>query len=319
MNKLLNSVFGLLSLVLIAVTMSCGGDTKEEEDTSCTFAVDEQCFCLANPSDTQCAEVCTTAKTFEEDADCFCTNNPDDSKCEELKFQTDPITYCFENPESSFCVSILVGGGFETEQDTLGGLAAGEAGNAGTGQWFFAGNGSRATYTLVEATGVGGSGTKTLKIELLTTQANNWEQQIVNSKTEITLGKRYILLVDVKPDKAGRKVNLHGGTNGSLDDYNWWDYSGSKQFELAAGWNQLGIYIQAPLDPDPDNYPDYDELKVDHVRAQVDFAFAENNTEGDRGTFYVDNLRVIEVGDWLSFDDEPGLYCLYYGGDQCSE
>jgi hypothetical protein len=312
----INLLIAFISSAIILI--NCGDD----EEQKCTFESDPICYCTDNPGDTQCDEICTPSKTFAEDPDCFCDNNPDDSQCEQLKFEKDPVNYSIDNPDSPLATDLLEIGTFES--DTTGvvkGADATDGGMANEG-WYFAAGSSpdwRAKYSIVESEGVDNS--KALKVELLTEQTSSWQQQITFTKNDVTVNRRFVMLVDIKPDKAGRTVKVHVGIDGSREEYSYWDFIGSfgsndniaEEYVLESGWQTIGIICQPPSDPDPDNYPGYDPKAVDHVRPQLSFAYAANYA-GGMATFLIDNIRVIDAGAYLDHtkEEDQALYCLYY-------
>lgn len=335
MKKLFKFLLMLIPVIALTVFVSCGGDDPDPEE-ECTFAEDPDCFCDENPNDAQCVDTCTFAEdpdcfceanpedsqcvdcTFEGNPDCFCEANPDDEACEEIAFQEDPIAFCFANPDSEFCVSVLINGDFEDATVVRGVHAAAEnPGNYGAA-WWMANPNDRARYTIIDASTEEAQGANAVKVEILTEQPNHYQIQIVNTQTEVTAGKRYIMLAMIKPDEAGRRIYIAGGTDGGLAEYNYWDFAGTnEEVILESGWNQVGIYIQAPLftslnENDQVTYADYDPLTVTHVRAQINMSFPEINPPGE-ASFIIDDVKVIEVGDWLDPEADLGLFCNLYG------
>ncbi|MEQ8581515.1 MAG: IPT/TIG domain-containing protein [Marinoscillum sp.] len=199
---------------------------------------------------------------------------------------------CEEDPTNKYCLTpVNTNGDFEA--GTLG--IVGAEGATG-GNWFLAGNGTRATYEIIEESGYG-LGRRTLKVSDITSINNFWEHQVVNDGYEVPAGKRFIWFGRVWSDADGRLMRVAGGV--SVPGYQ--DMLNTTDFTLVQGWNLLSINTQHDMSNDPP------QLNT-QVRAQMSFGFAENAG----ATFLFDDMRVVVSGDWVDCSSQTDLFFDLY-------
>lgn len=242
---------------------------------------------------------------------------------EPCEFADDPICYCAENPEAEECTPLNFNGDFESEE-TVQGVVGGEGTGSNGGTWFFSSNGTGAQYEIVAASSVpGGSGENSLKVEVLALQdnpgADTWRIQVVNNRPndefggdglDVPAGKRFILKARVRADQSGRMVRVVGG----ISVPNYGDMWGYRDITLQGTWNDVAIYLQHGYDPENAGQPaDADGAKAQvHARGQLNFNFEEN--EG--AVFHIDDMQLIQVGDWVDPCEDEELFLQLYPNNE---
>ncbi len=298
----------------------CVENPNDPRCETCEYEEDPECFCEENPTAIECLQC-----TFAEDPDCYCGDNPDDPQCvaRELEaFNANPFTYCHNNPESNFCnPNIIVKADFEGEDVVTGVIGAGGSigsmgGSPNANTIEFNGNNNYGIYELIDGAAEGAEGVA-LKVTTIEAPANFWEYEFIMNMTNVTPGKRYLLIGRVKCDRDGRVLKLASGLG---PDPCFVDNVGNAYaVPMQEGWNTFGAYAQLPDVGICDNNSSYNPLTNTQFRIILGMGYAENypSSEGatDGAVFVIDYLKAIEVGDWVDRNTDPDLFCELYPND----